>query len=134
VNRATGAGVALLTGGMLTIGAAYAATIAAGVAPAWAPWAVAVGGAAASVAMFVLGAAARGRVGRGVTALLVALFVLLVGAFWTALALPASESPRGPLLLGLPLRLGIVFWGVGFVPLFALPLAFALTFRARARS
>lgn len=124
-------GIGLLTTGVGLVGAGYAFTIVAGSAPAWAPWAVAVGGSAATVAFFVLGAATRGPVGRGVGGLLVALFVVLATSFGAALVLPPAEGADAPLLLGLPVRLAIVFYGVGFVPLIALPLAFARTFRER---
>ena len=129
--RATNTGIALLTAGTAALGSAYAAAIIGNAAPPWAPWAVAIGGSAASVSFFVLGAASRGPVRRSIGLLLGALLVVLIGSFGAALALPAGEGPGGTILLGLPSRLAIVFYGVGFVPLLALPLAFGLTFRPR---
>lgn len=128
------AGIVLLTAGTAAIGVAYAASIVGNAAPAWAPWAVALGGSAASVSFFVLGSASRGRISRGTALLLGALFLVLVGSFGAALALPAREGPGDAIVFGLPLRLAVVFYGVGFVPLLALPVAFGLTFRRRDES
>lgn len=116
--------------GAAAVGVAYLATIVGGGAPAWAPWAVAVGSTACTVGMFVVGAASRGALTRGVRALLASLFVIVAGAFAAALALPAADGPAEAIVLGLPIRLAIVFYGVGLVPLFALPVVFARTFRA----
>lgn len=129
-----GAGLALLCGGTVAIGAAYAAAIVLGEAPSWAPWALVFGAAATPVGLFVIGAATRGVLTRGLGVVLGALFLLLFGSFSGALALAPDEGPGGRLLFGLPLRLAIVFYGVGFVPLVALPVVFGLTFGDRARS
>lgn len=130
----TRAGIALFASGTIAIAIAYGATMLSGSAPAWAPWLVAFGGSATSVGLFVIGAASRGAVSPAVGLMLLALFLVLFGSFSAALALPASEGAGGRLVLGLPLRLAIVFYGVGFLPLLGLPVAFALTFeRERAR-
>jgi hypothetical protein len=55
-------------------------------------------------------------------------------AFALALALP--EGPGGgtvgePLLLGLPRRAAVVVYGVGLLPVFVLPIVYALTFDAQ---
>jgi hypothetical protein len=122
------AGIALFASGTVAIAIAYGTTMISGTAPAWAPWLVAYGGSATSVGLFVIGAASRGSVSPAVGSMLVALFLVLFGSFGAALALPANEGAGGPLVLGLPMRLAIVFYGVGFVPLLGLPIAFALTF------
>jgi hypothetical protein len=124
----TKAGIALFASGAVAIAIAYGATIVSGSAPAWAPWLVAFGGSATSVGLFVIGAASRGTVSSAVGWMLVALFLVLFGSFGAALALPATEGPGGQTVMGLPLRLAIVFYGVGFLPLLGLPVAFALTF------
>lgn len=129
-SRGTRAGLALLSFGTVAAACAYGGVLIAGTAPAWAAWALAVGSAAASVSLFVLGAAARGALSRGISTLLVMLFLVLVAAFGSALAMPPAEGPGAQLVFGLPIRLAIVFYGVGFVPLVALPLAFGLTFDA----
>lgn len=127
-GRAAATGIALMVAGTVAIGAAYLATMLIGAPPAWAPWAVAIGGSAASVALFVLGAASRGPIGRGTTLLLTGLGLVIAGSFAVALALPASGDSDTRLILGLPPRLAVVFYGVGFIPLFLLPVAFARTF------
>ena len=131
--RATRIGVFLFGAGTVAIAAAYGATIVVGSAPDWAPWALAFGSAATSVGLFVFGAASRGRLPRGVRWLLGALFITILASFGAALALPASEGAGGTLVLGLPLRLAIVLYGVGFLPLLALPITFGLTFEKGAR-
>jgi hypothetical protein len=55
-------------------------------------------------------------------------FIVLAGGFCLALALPANEASGSSLLLGLPLRAAIVIYGVGLLPIFVLPVAYALTF------
>lgn len=125
---ATRSGLALLTGGVACVGIAYAGAMVSGAAPVWAPWLVAVGGSAASVSLFVLGAATRRAAPRGVATLLGVLFIVLVASFGAALALGPREGPGGVLFLGLPLRLALVFYGVGCLPLLVLPITFAMTF------
>jgi hypothetical protein len=126
--HATKAGLTLFASGTIAIAIAYGATILSGSTPDWAPWCVAFGASATSVGLFVLGAASRGPISVAVGWMLVTLFVVLVCSFGVALALPANEGAGGQLILGLPMRLAIVFYGVGFVPLLGLPVAFALTF------
>lgn len=129
-STGTRAGLALLAAGTVAVGVAFAGTIIGGATPAWAPWSLAGGSAAASTALFVLGAATRGTLSRGIIALLAALFVVIATAFGAALGMPVNGDAGGRLLFGLPVRLAIVFYGVGFVPLVALPIAFAATFDA----
>ena len=124
----THSGLVLFIGGTVAIAAGYTAAILLGAAPGWAPWSLAFGASSASVGLFVLGSATRGPVTLGIGVLLAVLLGVLCTSFGAALALPANETVDGPLLFGLPTRLAIVFYGVGFVPLLALPLAFALTF------
>jgi hypothetical protein len=42
--------------------------------------------------------------------------------------MPADEGVGGELLLGLPRRTAIVLYGVGLIPMFLLPIAYALSF------
>ncbi|MDA1081894.1 MAG: hypothetical protein O2973_09510 [Gemmatimonadetes bacterium] len=127
-SAGTRAGLVMLIAGVAAVGCAYAGTVVDGAPPAWAPWALAGGTSFASVALFVLGAATRRTLSRGIAALLGALFVVLVAAFGAALALTPEIGSGEALLLGLPLRLSIVFYGIGLVPLLILPISFALTF------
>jgi hypothetical protein len=124
------AGLLLLAGGTGVVGATYFATIVLGGAPAWAAPALAFGAGALAVGLFVLGASRGGRLPVALRVVFGAVLVVVVGSFVVALALPSQEGPGGLLLLGLPLRTAIVFYGVGFVPLGILPLAYGLTFRS----
>ena len=55
-------------------------------------------------------------------------WLVLVAGFAAALALPAESIAQPALFLGLPRRAAIVVYGVGLLPLFALPLAYAWAF------
>lgn len=111
---------------VLAIGAAYGSAFLPGGAPGWAPWAMAVGASVLPVATMVLGAVRRGRIGRLWIPFAFVLAVL-VGGFGAALALP-PDTAGADLWLGLPPRAAIVLYGVGLLPLLAVPLAYALTF------
>jgi hypothetical protein len=114
----------------LGIAGAYALAFLPGGAPGWAAWGVALGGPGTLAAVMLLGAARRGRV-RPIVGVAIGLtFVVLAGAFALALLLPAVEGAGGPLLLGLPLRTAVVIYGVGIVPMFFLPAAYAAAFDA----
>ena len=133
----TRAAVTALAAATLVVAAAYAAALAgrtgAG-APAWTGWAMAVAVPTALVAMMTLGAARRGRVAKRLLVAFVGVGLLLAAAFILALALP--EGPGGgtlgePLVLGLPRRAAVVVYGVGLLPVFVLPIVYALTFEAQ---
>lgn len=125
----TRVGISLFAVGIVAIAGGYAATIIRGTAPGWAPWALALGIAATAVGLFVLGSASRGKVRPAIVLTLTLLFLDLAASFGAALTMRPDEGIDGRLLLGLPLRLAIVFYGVGFVPLLVLPVVFGLTFR-----
>ena len=114
----------------LAIAGAYALAFLPGGAPAWAAWGMAIGGPGTLSAVMLLGAARGGRVRVVVGAAIGLTFVVLAGAFALALVLPVAEGAGGALLLGLPLRTAVVLYGVGIVPLFFLPAAYASTFDA----
>ena len=94
----------------------------------WAPWTLAIGANGVTMSLMALGAVRRDTLPRSLVWVFGGLFVLCAGCFLVALALPADEGANGPLLLGLPLRTAIVLYGVGVVPIFILPFAYALTF------
>ena len=122
--------LAALVAGTLLIAAAYAAQMLLGSAPAWASWAYLVGMSTSMVAMLVLGAA-RSRTGVGRLALpLATVYVLLLAGFGLALTLSPETAADARLWLGLPRRAAIVLYGIGVLPLFVLPLAYALTFES----
>lgn len=106
----------------------YVRVVIAGTAPSWAAWAIALSTALSMLATMVLGAARRGKRNGGLGGLalpLVVTFLLIAGGFALALGLPAAGEP---LVLGLPRRAAIVLYGIGLLPLFILPVAYALTF------
>jgi hypothetical protein len=110
-----------------SIGAAYASAFFPGGAPGWAPWVMAVGIALLMVATMALGAAREGRLGR-LTLPFAFVFLVLTVGFGVVLALPAADPLDPELWLGLPPRAAVVLYGVGLLPLLAVPLAYALTF------
>lgn len=112
----------------LLLAGVYAAVLLSGRTPAWAPWLAVVAIATLSVATIVLGAVRSGG-GVGRLALPLAfVYFLLLACFGAALALPADLDAAEPLWLGLPRRAAILLYGIGVLPLFVLPIAYALTF------
>lgn len=116
-----------LVASVASVGAAYAAVLATGGAPVWAPAAMVVGIAGSVVALMVLAAARGGRVGR-LRAPFAFVFVVLVAGFGAALVMSPAESPSPELWLGLPPRAAVVLYGVGLVTLAVVPAAYAATF------
>ena len=129
---ATRAAIALLVIATLAIAAAYASAFHAGGPPAWAAWLLATGVPLALVGVMVLGAARAGRLPGVLGAAFALVGLMLAGGFCLALALPATGAGGAePLLLGLPRRAAIIVYGVGLLPVFVLPAAYALTFDAQ---
>ena len=111
------------------IAAAYVGALVMTPVPEWTAWALMIGTSTIMLATTVLGAARSGR-GVGRLALpLATMFVVLVVGFGAALAMPA-ETAGSPLWLGLPPRAAVVLYGVGVLPLFVLPIAYAMTFES----
>src|SRR5690606_16562291 len=98
-----------------------------GGAPRWAAWAMAAGISVMMVATTALGAARRGRLG-ALSVPFALVFLILMGGFGVALALPPPGPADATLWLGLPRGAAVVLYGVGLLPLFAVPLAYAVTF------
>lgn len=118
----------LIISAVVAIAAAYGATLWLGTAPTFAPFALAYGIAAAMTGMFVLGAMRSGTLAPALRVTFALVFVVVTGSFWLALGMPAAEGAGGALLFGLPQRTAIVLYGVGVVPMFVLPLVYALSF------
>jgi len=119
---------ALLVSALL-IGAAYVGALLASAVPRWAPWALMIGTSTIMLATMVLGASRRGAgIGRLVVPF-AAIFTVLIVGFSAALVLPA-ESATSPLWFGLPRRAAVILYGVGVLPLFVLPIAYAVTFES----
>jgi hypothetical protein len=114
---------------VLLIAAAYVGALVGSAVPAWTPWALMIGTSTIMLATMVLGAS---RAGRGIGKLVVpftTMFVVLLIGFGAALVMPA-ESRDSALWLGLPPRAAVVLYGIGVLPLFVLPIAYALTFES----
>jgi hypothetical protein len=121
--------VVVLLVATVIIGAAYAGALIAGSVPAWTPWALMIGTSTVMLATMVLGASRNGRgIGKLVAPFVAMFFVLLIG-FGAALAM-SPESAASRLWLGLPARAAVIIYGVGVLPLFVLPIAYALTFES----
>lgn len=120
--------LAAIFASVLLIGAAYALAFVHAPSGQWSAWLMVIGVASIMVAMSALGALQRGRVGGGLGAVFVSLFLILILSFGAALLLPAEDSHTAGLWLGLPPRAAVVIYGVGLLPLFLLPVAYALTF------
>jgi hypothetical protein len=121
--------IRLLVASCLLVALSYAAVFA-GAPRGWAPWTLAIGANGVIVSLMAIGAVRRDTLPRSLVWTFAGLFLFCAGCFVTALALPAAEGANGPLLLGLPLRTAIVLYGIGVVPIFVLPLAYALTFES----
>jgi len=128
------AALVTLFAGIAAIALGYASAFGSRGTPAWAPWLLALGIPAALGAIMILGAA-RGDRGVGSLKIPFAFVILmLVIGFGAALALPTSEGPLSRLWLGLPARAAIVIYVVGLLPIFVLPIAYALTFETQTLS
>ena len=114
---------------IVAIAIAYASAFRKTGTPAWSPWVVAVAVPVAIVAIMILGAVRGGGIGRLKIPFAFVALNLVVG-FVAALALP-TEGFASRLFLGLPLRAAIVIYGVGLLPIFVLPVAYALTFETQ---
>ena len=128
------AALVTLFAGIAAIALGYAAAFRPHGTPSWAPWLLALGIPAALGAIMILGAT---RADRGVGPLKIPfafVILMLVIGFGAALALPAAEGPLSRLWLGLPARAAIVIYGVGLLPIFVLPIAYALTFETQTLS
>jgi hypothetical protein len=115
----------------MAIAGGYASAFMRGGAPAWAVWLLAIGIPISLTAVMVLGAA-RGRSGVGSLKIPFAIvFLMLAIGFGAAISLPANESADSSLWLGLPARAAIIIYGIGLLPIFVLPIAYAVTFETQ---
>lgn len=124
--------IAALFFSILAIAVSYASAFRKGGTPGWSPWVVAVAVPIAIVAIMILGAARNEGIGRLKIPFAIVALNLVLG-FVAALALP-SEGFASRLFFGLPLRAAIVMYGVGLLPIFVLPVAYALTFETQTLS
>lgn len=113
-----------VVGGLLAQAAAYLVAMTSGPDAAAIPWLAMIGIAATLSGTLVIGALRHGRISPNAALAAIVLLVVPLGAFAAALLLPA-ETATGPLLFGLPRRAAIVLFGIGVLPLFILPFAYA---------
>ena len=116
--------------GILMIAVAYVTAFLPGGAPGWATWSYMIGTSTSMLAMMVVGAA-RGSAGIGRLVWPFALiYAVLIVGFGAVLLMPAETGAGTALWLGLPPRAAIILYGIGILPLFLLPVAYALTFES----
>lgn len=121
-----------LVGGLLGVAASYLTAFFPASAAA-SPWLMATAMPVSLMGMLLLGAIRQGRpLGALVWAFAVVLLII-AGGFLLALLLPA-ETTASPLWLGLPRRAAVILYGVGVLPLFILPVAYAVSFSTRTLS
>jgi hypothetical protein len=121
------AALTAIVAGNAAIAIVYTAALAGGAPPAWSGMVFAVATALMLVALMVLGAHRTGaRFGMLWLAFAFA-FLIMAGGFMLALVLP-PEEPGAQLLLGLPRRAAIIMYGIGLLPAFIIPAAYAVTF------
>jgi hypothetical protein len=92
----------------LCIAVAYGSAFLPGGTPGWAPWLLAFGMSTCMVAIMVMGAARKGRVGRLALPFAFVFLVLTVG-FGAALAHPGTDPANPELLLVIPLAYALTF-------------------------
>ena len=121
-------GFLLFITAVLAVAAAYASAFLPGGSPAWAPWLLAGGTCLSLVAMMVVGAARHGRIGGRLALAFGVVLAITAGGFATLLALPPASAVDPKLVLGLPVRAAVLLYGIGIIPFFIVPLAYAWTF------
>lgn len=119
--------IGLCAAGTTGIAAAYASAFVAG-GPGWGSWCMVAGLALLCTGCMALGSWRAGRRSPLFLASLALTALAIVAGFGLALALPATERPGTALVLGFPVRAASVLFLVGVLPLFVLPLVYAVTF------
>lgn len=117
----------------LVIAAGYASAFLPGGAPPAAAWAFIIGIPCLMVGLMALGAS-RSKRGLGRLVLPFAFVWLVLVAGFAAAQLLSADGAAPRLWLGLPPRAAIILYGIGLLPVFVLPLAYALTFDAQTLS
>jgi hypothetical protein len=109
---------------LLAIASAYGSAFVVAGGASWSVPAFVLGIGLASGAMMALGAARDGHLGV-LWAPILGTVAIVIGGLLLAWSMPGAGEP---LWLGLPRRAAIVLYGVGLLPMFVLPLAYAWTF------
>jgi len=124
VRRVAFAGMVL---GALGIAAAYLSAFGGPSVISMGPWIMAIALPVCLVAVMTLGAVRDGRALGAMALPFAVVFLLVAGGFVLALMLP-SDVAGDALWFGLPRRAAVILFGVGLLPLFVLPVVYALTF------
>lgn len=119
--------LSLCTAGTALIGAAYLSAFMPN-GPRWGAWCMVGGLASLCAGCMALGAHRRGRRSALFYAALVFTALAIVLGFGLALVLPPTEGAESRLVLGFPVRAAAVLYVVGLLPLFVLPVVYAVTF------
>jgi len=114
-------------GSAVAIVLAYLSAFLPGGSPTWAAWLFMAGMSVMMVATMALGASRNGSIGKLWIPFALVLVILLAG-FGAVLAMPPADPADPTLWLGLPPRAAIVLFGIGFLPLFLVPVSYAWTF------
>ena len=122
--------LSLFVTSVLLITVAYASALLPGGPPAWAPWVMAAGTALSLVSVMAVGAARQGRVAKRLAAAFVLVLGIVGAGFAALLTLPPTDPGDPALWLGLPPRAAVLLYGVGVLPFFIVPVAYAWTFDA----
>ncbi len=112
------------------IAVAYGSAFLPGPPPAWAAWLLAAGTCLSLVSMMAVGAARNGRIDGRLAAAFGLVLLVVGGGFAALLVLPPAEPGDPTLWLGLPPRAAVLLYGVGVLPFFIVPVAYAWTFDA----
>jgi amino acid transporter len=112
------------------IAVAYGSAFLPGPPPPWAAWLLAAGTCLSLVSMMAVGAARNGRIDGRLTAAFGLVLLLVGGGFGALLALPPASPGDPSLWLGLPPRAAVLLYGIGVLPFFIVPVAYAWTFDA----
>ena len=119
----------LVVVGAVGIALAYASAFGGGTVARWGPMLMAVSLPVCMFAVMTFGAVREGRKVGALALPFAIVFLLVTGGFIAALLLP-PDTVNGVYWLGLPRRAAVIVYGVGLLPLFVLPIAYALTFDA----
>ena len=119
----------VITLSTVALGVAYLTAFLPGGPASWAPLAFILAIASLLVGFMVLGAATPGRKLGILPVVFALIWLVIAGGFILVLKLP-GEGVTVVLLGGLPVRAAVVIYGIGLLPAFILPLAYAMTFDA----
>lgn len=117
----------VLASSILAIAVAYGSAFLSPTVAALGPWLLAAFAPLAMFALMLLGAAPRRGSAQALLWPFLVVYLLVAGGLLLALRLPPDAATTS-LWLGLPPRAAVILFGVGLLPLFLLPIVYAMTF------